>query len=537
MAVQIEARGQIQEFLEVLRRRAWQIAVPAVFVITIGSCLAVIIPRKFLAKTQLELRQVGTSTIGKEGQNAKFQIKAPARVKKVVEELKSPVYQALGEMERRDFLRDIDKNLGVDWTAPGQQSSIFITITYTDLDRAWAGSFLKALRDDWKSDVLEQDRNKLKEEAKSLGTERDKLRTQYENEEEVLSKLKKGKGISAMQPIPGAASQHSEDPEYDRLQNHRGDLAEMEIKLAEKRGRKDHLEKDYAAMPPKIASEKILPGATHAKEIQDTSANILELQNKLREYKPANSRYPKIQEEISALERKRDALEGLVTGSEHTTLMVDNPERAKKRDQIDEVKSEMASLEARQKSLIATISVEEANVSDLHEVYRDVRLSEERIGRFKIDLQTAELSYLAKVRESEVASNRQSDPFAILEEVSVPPKATEPNPWLIVALSAAAGLGLGVGIAVLLEYSKSCFRSVYDISRVMAAPVLGNINSIVTRRERRQSLTRRVLVGSASFLLLGSLAFVTWAWAHDQDTGLLSPALRKAIEGLRSVLK
>jgi hypothetical protein len=71
----------------------------------------------------------------------------------------------------------------------------------------------------------------------------------------------------------------------------------------------------------------------------------------------------------------------------------------------------------------------------------------------------------------------------------------------------------------------------------MAAPVLGTINSIVTRSERRQSRTRRVLVGSASFLILGSLAFVTWAWAHDQDTGLLSPALRKAIEGLRSVLK
>ena len=47
---------------------------------------------------------------------------------------------------------------------PGNQSSVFITILYTHVDRIWAGTFLRALRDDWKDDVLEQDRNKLKDE-------------------------------------------------------------------------------------------------------------------------------------------------------------------------------------------------------------------------------------------------------------------------------------------------------------------------------------------------------------------------------------
>jgi capsular polysaccharide biosynthesis protein len=537
MAVQIEARGQIQDFLDVLRRRFRQIAVPAVFVITIGSCLAVIVPRKFLAKTQLELRQVGTSALSKEGQNAKFQVKAPARVKKVVEEQKPPVYQVLSETERRDFLRDIDKNLNVDWTAPGQQSSIFITITYTDLDRVWAGRFLKALRDDWKEDVLDQDRNKLKEEAKILSEERDKLLRKYGDEENALSELKRTSGISAMQPSPGTSTQQGEDPEYNRLQTHKGQVAELDVQLAEKKGLIEHLQKAYAEMPAKVASEKVLPGASHAKEIQDTEAKILALQRKLKEYKPANSRYRLIQEEIAAEEKKRDDLQGLVTSNELTSIPIDNPERAKVRTQIDQVESEVASLEAKQKSIKATILEEEKTVNDLREAYRDVRLSEEKIDRLKSDLLLAEQRYLAKAGESEQANSKRSDPFAILEEVNVPPKATEPNPWLIVAFSIAAGLGLGVGIAVLLEYTKSCFRSVYDISRVMAAPVLGNINSIVTRREKVQRRTRRVLVGSASALILGSLAFVTWAWAHDQDIGLLSPGLRKAIEGLRSVLK
>jgi uncharacterized protein involved in exopolysaccharide biosynthesis len=280
-----------------------------------------------------------------------------------------------------------------------------------------------------------------------------------------------------------------------------------------------------------------LPGATHAQEIQETDSKILALQRKLRGYKPANSHYQQIQEETRALERHREDLEGLVTGSELTTVPVDNPRRGILRQEIEDANSEVAALEAKAKSLRATIDDEEATVRDLHEVYLQINLGEERSGRLKNDLAEADSRYQTKVQEAEVAQGPRSNPFAILEEVNVPPKATEPNPWLVVAFSIAAGLGLGVGIAVLLEYTKSCFRSVYDISRVMAAPVLGNINTIVTHKETRQRLTRRVVVGSASALILGSLAFVTWAWAHDQDTGLLSPALRKAIEGLRTALK
>ncbi|HEV8111390.1 MAG TPA: hypothetical protein VGR31_01315 [Planctomycetota bacterium] len=538
MAVQIESRGQLQEFLDVLRRRVWQIAVPAAFVIVIGSCLAVIIPRKFLAKTQLELRQTASSTVSREGQNAKFQIKAPARVRKIIEEeLRPPAYQALSETGRRDFLRDIDKNLDVKWETAGQQSSIFITITFTDLDRIWAGQFLKALRDDWKDDVLDQDRRKLEDAKDRLGSERDKLAGQFEAEENKLSDLKKINGISAMQPIPGAATQHGEDPDYERLQANKTEVNRIDVDLAEKRGLIARLNKQLAETPLKIASERVTPGQTHALEIQQTETKIAELKQKILEYKPLNPRYRKIQSDIAALESKRESLDALITGAETSTVLVENPARALLRLQIEDAESKAAALDARRAALATTITEEEKLVDTLHEAYRNVRLSEERIGRFKQDLLEAETRYQVKVQDAEIAKSKVSNPFAILEEINVPNKATEPNPWIIVVFSIVAGLGLGVALAVLLEYTKSCFRSVYDISRVMAAPVLGNINTIVTHRENRQRFARRVLVGSASALVLGSLAFVTWAWAHDQDAGLLSPALRKAIEGFRSVLK
>jgi hypothetical protein len=191
--------------------------------------------------------------------------------------------------------------------------------------------------------------------------------------------------------------------------------------------------------------------------------------------------------------------------------------------------------EAERRVLEDAIKSQNQTVADLHDAYREVREREDRIGRLQANLKRVDGLYQDRVQQVELSEGPRGNPFAILEEVSVPPKPTEPNPLMLVAFSIAAGLGIGVGLAVLLEYSKSCFRSVYDVSRVMVVPVLGNINSIVTRREAKLRRTRRLAVGAASFLLLGSLSFVTWAWSAE--SALLSPSLRNAIEDLRSALK
>jgi capsular polysaccharide biosynthesis protein len=535
VAVPIEARGQIQDFLDVLRRRAWQIAVPAVFVIVIGACLTAIVPRKFLARTQLELRQVGAQGAAKEGQNAKFQILAPARIKKVVEDLKNPVYLALEEPQRRDFLRDVQKDLRVDLQTPGAQSSIFITILYADVDRGWAGTLLRGLRDDWREDVLERDRNKLKEERQKLGDERAKLEKRYLKEEEDLADLKRNAKISATQPIPGTAGVRNEDPEYDRLQRSKTELGQTELSLAKAKSKIELLEKRLREIPEKVSREQVVAGVGHQDEIRKIDTEILDLEQKLRGYGQRHSKYSVIQNDIATKQRRKADLESLITRSEYTELLVANPERLDLLKQIAAAKEEVDTLESSKTFLVGAIGAGETRVAELNDVYKEVRQREEKIGRLRLELSDVDRDYLNRVQQVEMSEGPRGNPFAILEEISVPPKATEPNPMLLMAFSIVAGLGLGVGLAVLLEYSKSCFRSVYDVSRVMVVPVLGNINSIVTRREARIRRTRRLAVASASLLFLGSLGFVTWAWSTE--SALLSPSLRNAIEDLRSALK
>ena len=55
--IQVEQPGQLQEFLQVLRKRRWQVLLPLSAVLTLGVCFAVIVPRKYIVTTQVELRE------------------------------------------------------------------------------------------------------------------------------------------------------------------------------------------------------------------------------------------------------------------------------------------------------------------------------------------------------------------------------------------------------------------------------------------------------------------------------------------------
>ena len=65
------------------------------------------------------------------------------------------------------------------------------------------------------------------------------------------------------------------------------------------------------------------------------------------------------------------------------------------------------------------------------------------------------------------------------------------------------GLALGLVLAVLGEFGHNGYRSVGDITRALSMPVLGAINSIVTREEARRLSTRKLMVTTSTLILVG----------------------------------
>jgi hypothetical protein len=139
-----------------------------------------------------------------------------------------------------------------------------------------------------------------------------------------------------------------------------------------------------------------------------------------------------------------------------------------------------------------------------------------------------------KEQQLKVMQDAYGRPFDIAQEPEASEKPTEPNPGLIVAVALFLGLGLGLGSAILAEFARNGFRSVHDLRNVMTVPVLGAVNSIVTRAESRRVRARRALVGLSSAVVVGSILWVTVTWSMDRDR--LPLGLVEAIDGLRKMM-
>jgi capsular polysaccharide biosynthesis protein len=538
MAVQIETQGQLAEFLEILSRRRWQLLLPALVVLAFGTALAVFIPKKFLVATQVEVRPVSVNLSGKEADNAPNQLRSIERIRSLVQTLKYAPYLVLGPGEQAQFVNDARGDLKVTVETPSRASaatSSFVRIEYTHADVNWAMEFLKALRDDWKKDVIDAEKNRVDDEAARQEEKVSQLEAQIKHEEDELNGLYQRNNISPTQPIPGGNEQRAEDPDFERLQRAKDKLWQEQNDLTRAEQRVAQLEVQLANEPEKLSEEQLLEGVNTSAELVGIEKDIVDLNAELARYRPQHSNYLQILKKIEDLEKKRDAIRRVATKNELTSVAKVNPHYTDLRQQLEAARSARAEHDALRKQLEATIQQDTQNVDELYLVYKEIRWRSNSVKLLQDRLAAATLKRDEKVTQARALASRLNDPFSVLQEVQKPSKPTEPNPWLIVAFALVAGLSLGLALALSAEYGRNCFRSVHDISRVMVAPVLGSVGRILTSRQRRLRALRRALVGALSAGVIASLAFVTWAWARNPE--LLSPQLRARIEQLRDKLR
>jgi capsular polysaccharide biosynthesis protein len=532
MAVEIETKGQLLEFLDVLRKRSWQVILPAAFMITLGVAAAVLVPKKYLVQTQIELRPVGMSVSSKEGGNATFQIRSVERIKKVVEALGHPDYLALPPEEKRPFLLEMQNDVQVKLDKSDSQGSTFVTISYADVEPQWAVDFLRELRRSWIDDVIERDRNKLDDELKQLRDLNKLLESQLGKANDEFTDLRREYNISATQPIIGTTAAREEHPTYARLQQTKSDLGELAVEIGTLTVEIDSMQAQFDALPEQMTREMVVAGVDNEKELKQVELDILHLREELDGYLPAHSKYRLTLNKIELLEERARQLTQLVTKSQRQEVPMPNLERMDLRAEIAKAKTRLLAQQTREKLLKESMAADELEVQRLQGVYSELAQKSNSIENLRQASLDAERRYQEKNAQVVIIAGPLANPFEITEDVTPPIKPTEPNPFLIIAFSVAAGFGLGMGLAVFLEYTKNCFRSPHDITRVMVIPVLGTINSIITRREARMRTARRTAVGLSSAVVIASIVFVTWAWQNHPT--LLSQELRDTIEDLRS---
>jgi len=536
MAVTVESRGQLAEFLDVLRRRRWQVLLPAAFVLAFGLAFAVIVPKKYLVKTQVELRPVSVSVSSKDGANAAFQVRSRERVREVVGNLKNQEYLALSPEQRHEWIADLQSSIKVSPLRSGDGETTFVNIEYASVDRQWAVTFLKALRHHWCEDVLARDRNKVREEKSALLEKQLAAERQLNAEEATLTELCRKHKIYRGDQRPRPDGSIAGDPSLDLLSQNVAELDDIKSLLTQKRVEQAVLQARFDEMPAEIEGPtEVLSGAGNDEEIAQLEREIVAKRAELLKYLPNHYRFAQLSRELEELTDRRDRTARILKRTDVIASRQPNPERTPLRKQIEDLELEIQKLEARQRGLEQAISDSERHGAEMQSVWGDLRQLENKIAVLREAHKQAELAFNEKSRQLAMVESPSGNPFVVTEDVIPPLHPTEPNPTMIVAFALVAGLAAGLALALGLEFSKSAFRSVHDVGRLLVVPVLGSVNTIQTERELRAASMRRLLIGLSSILLLASVGFVTWAWAASPE--LLSSGLRAKIELLREQLR
>jgi uncharacterized protein involved in exopolysaccharide biosynthesis len=550
MSGEPSSRGQIFEFLRVLRRRYWQIVLPALFVLTIGSAFAVIVPKKYVVDTRIEIRESRNerdyllrnpqeTATAREIYNIEEHIRHFNRVRRIVEQDQKlwPEYVKADNVVRTDIIKTIIKNIEVGVVAKNkQEGSTFVDIKYRDIEPQRAEEFLRKLTDAWIDDVVTRDLNKMKSERDVLQNQVRETQEEFNVAARKYIKLAQRMGVSPGQPLQdgsraGAQAADWHFSERDQQKSEREDVYANMLVAQRELG---SLEERFDKEPEERREVKYEKPKSFASNIASIEQQKLAYRNEQRRLKPANSTYKKLESKIQELD---DAMQEMLLLEREGTFneeWVPNEKREALRKQRDDKKHMVTGLVARLESLDTSISDFERETSQRTEDYGLlIELAEER-GRMEGELTAVKARLSEKDQALGIMDQAYGQPFEIARPPVAGRRPTEPNPMFIIAFSLFIGLALGFAIALLLEYGKNSYRTVYDLASVTTVPVLGSIGMIVTRAEARRGYVRKSLVGASSAVLLGGVSWLTWVWHAAPDK--LPVEVLKAIEGFQRML-
>ena len=544
MPAHAQTQSQIEEVLALIKRRTWQVLIPAVLTSAVGVMLATLLPRKYATLTRLDLvdltlplQQAGieSSAFEEEVWAAEHHIRSFERVRRVLEALEWEDFETLPpDGQYRYVLRVLD-DLRV---RPGEipkTGAIFLEISYEDIDPNRAAQLLNELRDVYQREKLAS----LRAQAEQL---RDQLQAAVEDDDaayqlalRTYEELQRQHGISPTQQAPGGGRVRSEDPVFERLTQAEQELLQAQTALAAAQGTRAKLIDQLDSELPKVPALDQLPGLDLEEELAEIETAISEQRAIQEGLKPPNSRYIKAQKEIERLEREREELTTRALEPPAEVRMIPNPALEQLKAELNAIEVEIAAHEGRIVQL-------ERNAQDLRqeadqrsEVYRKLRDLEFQVQLAMQALEDSTKQFDKQRRLADVLLQPEFSPFEISQPAFPPSRPSSPNVPFVIVMATLVGLALGLVFALLAEFGRTAFRGPVDIGRALPVPVLGVVNEIITMRQRRTRSLRRGLVGVTTLTLASALLWLTWA--YENQPRLLGQELVIFLDGVRESLR
>jgi uncharacterized protein involved in exopolysaccharide biosynthesis len=536
--------GQIQDFLLVFKRRIWQVLLPALFVLAGGVVFAVIVPKKYAVWTRIELLQptvhVGdaeASATLREVDNIYYHLKNRDRIEATIVAGNWAEYALMDDQQKLDFVESVQDDVGVEvLTQQGKNSpnsSVFVEIKYADVDGKRAVRFLSALTESWIKDVVQRDYNQMVAERDEFQNAVLAAQKNYDDLTKQQTDLWAEMGISFTQA--DGRNSRVDDPTLVALTGAQQELGKALADLEEQRAKIAAVQENLDATDPEIRVTEETPGLDLGLKLAELAFERAELEKMFVGRSPQNSNYKKAQREIDAVDKEVETITALQRAATQRLVWKPNPAQLSLANQMAALRLEEAGLAARHTNWVAEVKERVAlynRQSANYDVLIRLRKASDHAGD-ELDEATGRLRAVqARIAAYDAV---QEQPYRVVDPARAPLRPTEPNPFTIVLVSVLGGIALGLGIAFLAEYSKSCYRSVGDLSRSLGVPILGVVNRVYTRSDLRARRSKRLVIGGSTAVILACVAWFTYAWSYDR--GLLKTGIVQFVEDVRLKLR
>ncbi|MBX3463450.1 MAG: hypothetical protein KF830_09775 [Planctomycetes bacterium] len=499
----------LQRYLDLLKRRRWQVIPVSLVGLLLGGLVAFFIPRYYVAETLLVHQLVPGRTDPRNAEDPfrsivdSARLTIPLAVGETMRELKwpeamvaDPSLRTLNERQVNGRLSVVDLN-----QFDRDREHAQIRVTYRDRDGQRAANFLNKLVPTWIAATLRSLREPAEADQRRANEAANNHRRLYEQLAEERRQLALRYQIDPSEQVSFLRLQLQAEEQRAQTELRNGvEQVQREVEAARRllQRSRDLLADTPARVQPD--ADVLLVAAKASPEGLRLSAMLLRYREMQRNFRDGTDGHRQATLGIAQIEQKLRELVGTATAD--ADGLMPNPLHRERQQAVEEQERALAVLEADLATREAQLAGETARVARRAQGFVEYERKVEQLADAKKDLDAA--TERLRAATAVVASLGKQQTVQQVGQAQPPPRPTDPNILVVALIGCVVGLGAAIGLILLLDIVQGTFKTLDDVERGLPVPVLGGISHLETEAEREAAVGRRRLVSwtAAAFVAL-----------------------------------
>jgi polysaccharide chain length determinant protein (PEP-CTERM system associated) len=485
--------------LKIAKRRKWSFLLPFILVVIVAAGVALLLPPKFRSSATILIEEqeipadfvtsTVTSFAEQRLQQINQRIMSTTRLLEIIERFdlykkmrdKRTTEEVIERMRKDVRLNQISTEVMDRRTGRATVATIAFSLSYEGKDSpAAVQRVANKLVSLFLQENLEVRERQTAEASQFLEDETQRVRKELDEIELALSRYKE-RHINELPELLQVNIQG--------LSNSERSIERLEEQLRSIKEREGYLETQLANLSPFMEN-------SDRTRLQALETELVALKTRFSDDYPDVA---KTKAEITALTTKM-ASDRRINASDPDEP--DNPAYVTLASQLASAQSEIRSIDNQIQEFYKTKAKYEARIENTPRVEREYQ---ELNGR-KMNLQAKYNDLMQKHMEAKVAhgleKGQKGERFTLIDPPRLPEKPFKPNRRAIMLIGMVLGVGAGVGWAALREFADQSVRSSDRLMMSTGFPVLGQVPNILTQKDRRRILVRRLASISAGLVVV-----------------------------------